>query len=239
MNKKPWKFTDEIIRFPSFLADLHCNKKHRKSLMMFDMYFAVFVILFCVLVVAVAQVLFQKQTIETLMFSDEHSAVNTHLYVLLNNNYCTPLTKVPLKIVIGTVLSEDPTQDPFSDTVIKYNNQEDTLQIGNCISDYANKLQVDEYFFYVQYNDNKYLTIGEETEDMSVEMEDIAVPSAGIATAVLKIKRELQISSGKTACPEDDELRCIPQKSCALFGGICKTQYLCSPTQCCCSNLPL
>ncbi len=217
----------------------YCNKKQRKSLFGTDMYITVIVILFCILVIGVAHLIFTYQSIETLKFSDEHSVVDTHLYVLLNNNYCTPLTKLPLKTVIGTALSKDISHVPTSDITINYNNAEDTLQIEKCISDYAKRLQIDEYLFYVMYNDNKCLIIGKETEDMSVEMEDIAIPPAGIATAFLKIKREPAITTGNQPCPQDDDLRCMPQKSCALFGGSCKNQYLCSPAHCCCNNLPV
>ncbi|RLG15316.1 MAG: hypothetical protein DRN71_01620 [Candidatus Nanohalarchaeota archaeon] len=238
-NKKSWKFPVRILKFQDALAALHCSKKHRKSLLMFDIYLAIAIIMICVLIVAVSQLLFTKQSIEALKFSDEHSAVDTHLYVLLNNNYCTPLTNVPLKVVLGTILADNPLQDPFSNTVVEYNNQVDTFQIGECISDFAKKLQIDEFLFSVSYNDVEYLTTGIETEDMTIEREDIAVPPAGMATVTLMIKKEPEIKPGKVPCPQDDELQCVPQKSCALFGGICKNQYICSPAHCCCKNLPV
>ncbi len=221
-------------------------KKHKKGI--FDVFFAIAMVLFAALIIAFAHFFFIKQSVETLKFAEETTGVDTYLYVLLNNNYCTPNTKLPFKIVLGTELSKDPTPGPDEEITISYNYQEDKLKIKDCIEKYMERLQVGEYAFYIEYKGEKSMTIDtfkKEREDITTEWEYIVVPKNTVAApgdmiakAYLKIKIESKISRG-SSCPEDENLRCVPRRACSLFGGICKASYACSPTKCCCKDLPL
>ncbi|MEA3343029.1 MAG: hypothetical protein U9Q92_02585 [archaeon] len=215
-------------------------KKHRKALgisiaiaLMFVIFFAAFIL--------IVRVILTVQAVETLKFSEESTAVNTHLYVLLNNNDCTPNTMLPFKIVLGTELSKTPIPGPEEDITINYNNQQDDLKIKDCIEDYMRRLQISEYRFYIEYDgvENMLLDTIKKEEDIITQWEYIAVPESNIAKAVLKIKIDHVVITGKTACPNEDNYRCVPQMACSLFGGICSNKYVCSATKCCCKYLPV
>lgn len=208
--------------------------------MMFDIYLTMVILLVCAVVIILAQVLFTKQAVETLKFAEETSTVDTYLYVLLNNNHCTSNTTLPLKDVIAIALSQSPIPDADDDIKIEYNGNEDIIQIGECIEEYADRLYIDEYYFYVKYGDMNYLTVGWELDegDISIEEEHIALPkNNGIAIAVLKIKKNFEIDTDKSTCPEDDDLYCVQKKTCQIFGGICKDKYACDINHCCCKDL--
>ena len=224
-------------------AGMNMNaEKHNKGLITLDIYIAGIIIIASVGLLIVIQLIFTNKSVEDLKFAEETSNVDTYLYVLLNNNYCTPNTKLPLKDVIATALSQSPIPSVYDNIRIEYGNKEDILQIGKCIGVYADRLYIGEYYFYVEYGGTNYLTVGQEPDDesMSTEEEHIAVPKDNkIATVVLRIKKDSKIDPKKSNCPADDDLRCVQKKTCQLFGGICKSNYLCGINQCCCKDLPI
>lgn len=215
-------------------------KKHRKASYIALIFAAVFLV-FLLVVIALARIFSTLQAVETLKFSEEAAGVDTHLYVLLNNNYCTPNTKLPFKLVLGTELSKDTISGPEEEITINYNNQEDKLKIKDCIEEYMNRLQISEYKFYIEYNsgENMVLNTIRKEEDIITEWEYIAVPEDNIAKAVLKIKIDPVVKTTKNPCPDKDNYGCVPQNACSLYGGICVTKFMCGPTRCCCKGLPV
>lgn len=218
---------------------MHRNRKARMDFVIFLVVAVVF------LAIAFAFKTYSTfNTVQTLKFTEDASQLNTHIFVLMNSNKCGGDTTLPMKDIIAQALAQNVNNIETGDTSFTVNYggvEKNNVNIKSCVEDYANSLNLKEYYFYTTYNGVNKTKIGEQLDGMLMETEYFSVPDASnsIATATLLVKLTPDNYEELPGCPNNGIDQCYPRLTCPQYGGKCDDTRGCSKLKCCCGELPL
>lgn len=183
-------------------------------------------------------------TVQTLRFTEDVSQINTHLFVLMNNNQCGGSTTLAFKDILGQAIAQNVNNLESGNTgfTISYNGvDKNNVNIKSCVEEYFNSLLIKEYYFYTTYKGANKTKIGTQASDMLKETEYFSIPDAehSVATATLLVKLTPDNFEELPGCPNNWIEECFPRLTCLQYGGKCDDSHGCSKLKCCCKELPL